>query len=312
MFEWHRAIQRMVNIIERQILRGVDDEIALIALARELGYSPFHVTRQFKNLTGMTFRNYLWLRRLAHSVVELRDSSNGILEIAVKYGFSSQEAYTRAFKRRFGVTPYAYRKTRTPLALQVRHITFDPYFLGVGESSVTKKELQQVAVSVVTLPAHKFLHVKNINATDYFGFWAAQEKLPGQDCDTICGLLDSISQKLDRVTGKIGEFDGQIGAWFFDENNKMGYAYGIRLPAGYSGELPKQMLCVDVPQRDYVSFSHPPFDYETIWGSVYGAVEKAIQCYDYANAGQTQDKSAFIYQIVNPKNTGYRVYVPIK
>ena len=204
MFEWHKTIQRMVNIIERQIDRGNDDRIALQALAKELGYSQFHVTRQFKNLTGMTFRKYLGLRRLAYSVVELRDSDNGVIDIAMKWGFSSQEAYTRAFKRNYGMTPCVYRQRKVPLILQVRHTTFDPYFLGLGESSMSKLELQSVSATVVTLPAHKFLHIRNQDAEDYFGFWALQEKIPGQDCDTVCGLLDSISDKLDRVTGKIG------------------------------------------------------------------------------------------------------------
>ncbi|KAF0194226.1 MAG: transcriptional regulator [Bacillota bacterium] len=312
MFEWHRTIQRMVNIIERQIGGGNDELIALQALARELGYSQFHVTRQFKNLTGMTFRKYLGLRRLAHSVVELRDSDNGIIDIAMKWGFSSQEAYTRAFKRDFGMTPSIYRQRKIPLVLQLRPITFDPYSLGLGESSMSKHELQSVSATVVTLPAHKFLHIRNQEAEDYFGFWALQEKIPGQDCDTICGLLDSISAKLDRVTGKIGEFDGQIGAWFFSESGKLGYAYGIRLPAHYAGELPKQMLCLDVPQRDYVVFSHPQFDYEVIWDSVFAAVNKAMEDYDYAASGNRQDRDAFSYQIVNPEHLGYRVYVPIK
>ena len=301
----------MVNIIEQEICKGSDDELALASLAGKLGYSQFHVTRQFKNLTGMTFRKYLGLRRLAHSVIALRDSDQGIIDIALNYGFSSQEAYTRAFKKSFGTTPCVYRQKPAPLVLQAMRTTFDPYFLGLGETSVSKSELKDIAVSVVTLPAHKFLHVKNIDATDYFGFWALQEAIPGQDCDTISGLLDSIGTKLDSVTGKIGEFDGQIGGWYFDESGRMGYFYGARLPADYSGELPKQMLCVDVPQRDYVAFSHPPFDYELIWGSVYDAVEDTMETYNYATTGHERDKSGFTYQVVSPEQLGYRIYVPI-
>lgn len=79
---------------------------------------------------------------------------------------------------------------------------------------MNKYELQEVTIAVLTLPAHKFLHVRNINADNYFGFWALQEKIPGQGCNIISGLLDSISGKLDSVTGKIGEFDGQIGGNF--------------------------------------------------------------------------------------------------
>lgn len=312
MFEWHKTIQRMVKIVEQQISRGADDDLTLKTLAGRLGYSRFHVTRQFKTLTGMTFRNYLGLRRLALSVMELRDSECGIIDIAMKYGFSSQEAYTRAFKKSFGITPCVYRHKPVPLVLQGVPVTFDPYFLGLGESSVNKTELQEIRVSVITLPAHKFLHLKNIGAKDYFSFWALQEHIPGQDCDTITGLLDSISSKLDSVTGKTGEFDGQIGGWYYDDAGQMGYCYGIRLPADYKGELPKQMQCVDIPQRDYLAISHPPFDYEKIWGSVYDAVERVKEEYDYTKAGQLLDMSGFTYQVVNPEHFGYRVYIPIK
>jgi AraC family transcriptional regulator len=63
-FEWRRTIQKMVNIIEIQLYNYFDDEITLSTLARELGYSQHHVTKQFKNLAGLTFRNYLRLRMI--------------------------------------------------------------------------------------------------------------------------------------------------------------------------------------------------------------------------------------------------------
>ena len=58
-FEWHKTIQEMVNIIEKQLDYNFDEEITLTSLAKELGYSKFHITKRFKSLTGMTFREYL-------------------------------------------------------------------------------------------------------------------------------------------------------------------------------------------------------------------------------------------------------------
>jgi AraC family transcriptional regulator len=310
-FEWHKTIQVMVDIIEKQLYYNFDEEITLTSLAKKLGYSKFHITKRFKSLTGMTFRDYLRLRRLAFSVIELRDTNNRIIDVAVKYGFCSQEAYTRAFKNSYGITPNEYRNKKMPLNLKSKHNTFDPYYLGIGESSMNKSELQEVTIGVLTLPAHKFLHIRNINADNYFGFWALQEKIPGQGCNTICGLLDSISGKMDSVTGKIGEFDGQIGGNFFDEAGKKGYVYGIRLPADYSCELPKQMLCIDVPQKEYMVFAHPPFDYEKIGGSVNQAVGNAVDQYDFAAAGYEHDKTAIIYHVHSPEHIGCRTYVPI-
>jgi AraC-like DNA-binding protein len=171
MFEWQRTIQRMVNIIEGQVQRGISDELALGALAKELNYSPYHVTRRFKLLTGITFRSYLRLRRLAHSVAELRDSDRRILDIALKYGFSSQEAFSRTFKEAFGLTPGEYRLTKPPLVLHAKSNIFDPYFLHLGENSVTKKELQPVETAILTMPAHRFLFIKMSRqiATSPFG-----------------------------------------------------------------------------------------------------------------------------------------------
>lgn len=312
MFEWHKTIQKMINTIEEELDYGDSDEIALTVLSQKLGYSKYHVTKHFKALTGITFRNYLRLRRLAYSVVELRDTKQRIIEIAIKYGFSSQEAYTRAFKAAYGLTPNEYRKRKMPLMLKNKQNIFDPYYLGIGESSMNKNELQEVSIKEVTLPAHKFLHIKNIGAHDYFEFWKLQEGIPGQDCNTICGLLDSISGALDSITGKIGEFDGQIGGIFYDETGKSGYAYGIRLRADYRGELPKQMLCIDVPKRDYIAFSHGTFDYGKIGASVCTAVDDAFNNYDFEANGYIQDKSAVVYQIHNPERVGYRLYVPVK
>lgn len=312
MFEWHRTIQRMVNIIEGQVQRGVSDELALGALAKELNYSPYHVTRRFKLLTGMTFRSYLRLRRLAYSVAELRDSDRRVLDIALKYGFSSQEAFSRAFKEAFGLTPGDYRLTKPPLVLHAKSNIFDPYFLHLGENSVTKKELQPVEAAIVTMPAHRFLFIKNAQADSYFAFWNLQEKVPGQDCDTITGLLDSISSKLDSVTGGIGVFDGQIGAYWYTQEGKKAYAYGIRLPVDFQGQLPLQMESRELPQRDYLVISHPPFAYEEIGASVFHAVEEALAQYDFNSTDFLLDKTAFTYQIHNPEHLGYRLYVPLK
>ena len=44
----------------------------------------------------------------------------------------------------------------------------------------------------MTIPAHKFLHVKTMRKQRVLGLLAEAEPHPGQDCETVCGLLDSI------------------------------------------------------------------------------------------------------------------------
>ena len=53
----------------------------------------------------MPLRDYLRRRRLSFALLEVRDTQRSFLDIAVDYGFGSHEAFTRAFKQMFGVTP---------------------------------------------------------------------------------------------------------------------------------------------------------------------------------------------------------------
>lgn len=65
--------------------------------------------------------------------------------------------------------------------------------------------------------------------------------------------------------------------------------YGVRLPADYAGEVPSQMLLIDVPEGEYIVFEHGPFDFETENHVVEAKIEKAMQEFDYAAAGYCLD-----------------------
>ena len=60
---------------------------------------------------------------------------------------------------------------------------------------------QEVKTYFVTIPAHKYLHIRNYESIGYWDFWQKQSRIPEQDCDTICGLLESIPHKLDDAGG---------------------------------------------------------------------------------------------------------------
>ncbi len=79
----------------------------------------------------MSFREYLRRRRLAFALIEVRDSTRDLLEIALDYGFSSHEAFTRAFKEAYGINPSEYRKKPIPFVLRTKITPFDRYFLGM-------------------------------------------------------------------------------------------------------------------------------------------------------------------------------------
>ena len=286
MAQWHRNIQDIITIIDACIRAQQDEALTLRALAQKLGYSEYYTSRKFRELAGMTLRDYLRLRRLAFALRDVRDSDAGILDIAVKYGFSSNEAFTHAFKKAYGVSPSAYRGAPGPVVLQTILRPFDCYLMEGASNMNETQNAGEVQTYFVHIPAHKFLHIENRESNGYWDFWQKQALIPGQNCETICGLLESIRGKLDDDGG---EYAGQVMGYLNDATGRLcdwGYlrteCYGARLPADYRGEVPAQMLLTDIPEGEYLVFEHGPFDYEQECRTVEEKVEAAMRDFDYA------------------------------
>ena len=169
----------------------------------------------------MRVKDYLRYRKMAFALKEVRDSDKSIVDIAYDYGFSSHEAFTRAFKTMYGVAPSTYRKHPAPVVLRTKINPFDRYFFGLGEIGMMKST-DDVKIYLVTIPAHKFMHIKNYESNGYWDFWQKQSLIPGQDCETVCGLLDSIKGKLDDEGGsEANGGSGQIMAYLNDPAGRL-------------------------------------------------------------------------------------------
>lgn len=291
MHEWEKQVQSIVDEIDRCIENYNGEAPTLRFLSRRLGYSEFYTTRKFKEITGMQFRDYLRKRKLAFALKEVRDTQKSFLEIAFDYGFSSHEAFTRAFKSTYGITPSDYRKNPMPVVLRTKIHPFDRYFLGFGEIGMIKST-NGLKIYLVTIPAHKFLHIENFESNGYWDFWQKQSQIAGQDCETIGGLLDSIKGKLDdhggsesnsgggQVMGYISKPEGRLCDWGFPRTE----CYGARLPNDYNGIVPPQMKMLDVPEGEYMVFEHGPFDYEQENRSIEEQIEKAMTEFQASDA----------------------------
>lgn len=298
MKEWERSIQDIVLEMDKSIRAQNDEALTLASLASYLGYTESYVSRKFREISGMQLRDYLRYRRLAFALKDIRDTRDGILDIAVRYGFSSHEAFTRAFKEAYGMAPSQYRQHPIPVVLRTIIKPFDCYLLGIGGTGMVQST-ESIKVYFVTIPAHRFLHIRNYESIGYWDFWQKQSAIPGQDCETICGLLDSIQGKLDDMGGSeadaasgqlmafINEPEGRICSWGIP----LAEAYGVRLPADYAGPVPQQMQLMDVPEGEYIVFEHGPFDFETENQQVEAEIEQAMKDFDYGKSGYELDKS---------------------
>ena len=185
MYEWQKQIQMMIDEIDSCIKNYQDEALTLYTLSQRHGYSKYYMSRKFKEISGMKLREYLRQRKLAFALKEIRDSEKSILKIALDYGFSSHEAFTRAFKATYGRTPSAYRKQPDPVILRTKINPFDRYLLGLDELGEINSA-KAVKTYFVTIPAHKFLFIENRESNGYWDFWQKQSQIPGQDMDSIC------------------------------------------------------------------------------------------------------------------------------
>jgi len=87
----------------------LDEDLSLEALAGQAGLSAFHLHRVFSAAAGETPKQFTLRLRLARASAMLLTTSDSVLDIALECGFQSHEAFCRAFRRRFRMTPSVYR-----------------------------------------------------------------------------------------------------------------------------------------------------------------------------------------------------------
>lgn len=81
------------------------EALRLDDVARSCGLSKFHLARAFGTVTGMSVMAYVRARRLSEAARTLAAGDANILTVALDAGYGSHEAFTRAFRDRFGITP---------------------------------------------------------------------------------------------------------------------------------------------------------------------------------------------------------------
>lgn len=100
-----RAVKRAIAHIDTNI----GSNLEVFELAKAAGLSMFHFCRVFKRETGLSVHQFVLERRLACARQMLLGTNEKIASIALECGFSSQSHLTTAFRKRYAVTPRAFR-----------------------------------------------------------------------------------------------------------------------------------------------------------------------------------------------------------
>jgi AraC family transcriptional regulator len=116
------VLERLNQAMEH-IEHDLHESVDVVELARIAATSEYHLRRMFSALAGMPLSEYVRRRRLTVAGAEVLAGSETLLEIAVRYGYGSGEAFARAFRAMHGVGPGEARRTGAALVSQPR-LTF--------------------------------------------------------------------------------------------------------------------------------------------------------------------------------------------
>ncbi|WP_309119443.1 AraC family transcriptional regulator [Paenibacillus sp.] len=139
--DWVDRMNRAIGYIEEHMLEEIDyEDVAKVACC-----SVYHFQRMFSFITNVPLSEYVRRRRLTLAAFELQRGKAKVIDIALKYGYESPEAFARAFLNLHGTTPTAARNSGTPLRAYPR-ISFQISIQGVVGMKYRIEEAEAFAV----------------------------------------------------------------------------------------------------------------------------------------------------------------------
>ena len=105
----YRKLNRL-STITGYIRENYTKELSLEMVADRFGYSPSYLSRMFRKYAHTNYKTYLQNVRIEYGFQEFANTDHTIGEIALNNGFPNQKAFTREFKKKYGILPSEYRR----------------------------------------------------------------------------------------------------------------------------------------------------------------------------------------------------------
>jgi AraC-like DNA-binding protein/predicted transcriptional regulator YdeE len=118
---WFEMINKATDYIEEHITEDIDLE----DIAKKCHVSYHYFSKTFTMITGYTLKEYIRNRRITLASYEVSNTDHRILDIGIKYGYSSNEAFSRAFKKIHGINPSQARKEHVTVYTHFPVLTYE-------------------------------------------------------------------------------------------------------------------------------------------------------------------------------------------
>ena len=205
------------------------DPLTLEQIAVIGGVSRFHMVRAFAAATGLSVMRYVRTRRLSEAARALAGGAPDILHLALDADYGSHEAFTRAFREHFGVTPETVRGLAKLDTLQLQEpIIMDSTVI----DNLQPPRFETGKALLVAGPGERYT-------------WESGAAIPGQ--------WQRFHQKVDEIPHRVGKVAYGV-CCNGDDSGNFDYIAGVEV-SDFSG-LPREFSRVRIPEQRYAVFSH--------------------------------------------------------
>jgi AraC family transcriptional regulator len=205
------------------------EPITLEDIAAVCKISAFHLTRSFAATMGLSLMRYVRARRMSEAAKQLAQGADDILRVALDAGYGSHEAFTRAFREQFGLTPEQVRAQG--------HVNNIPIVEAIAMNST----------STVDLAPPRFETQRPML------FAGLVER---HDCQSPAGIPD----QWQRFAPYIGMIPTQVGKvaygviYNFDSDSNFDYLCGVEV--SNASLLPQGLTSLQIAAQKYAIFTH--------------------------------------------------------
>jgi AraC family transcriptional regulator len=236
--------------------RNSNQALSLREIADACGVSRSHLAAAFGTASGQPVMKYLRARRLSAAAQALAAGATDILTVALDSGYASHEAFTRAFRDHFGVTPDSLRERGTLEGLA----TVSPIEFKLPA------DVRIASPHIVTEPMLRFVGLAQPCS---FGETA---KIPAQ-WQRFMEFYEAVDHKRAEIPVGIAQPADDDGR----------FTYMCAVEVSRFGARPKLLTEIEIPSRTYAVFDHSGHvstiyaTYTAIWNEALPATGRALE-----------------------------------
>ncbi|MDM5314792.1 AraC family transcriptional regulator [Fictibacillus sp. b24] len=246
------SLQRMndaLNYIEENLA----DDIDYKEIAKRAYCSEYHFKRMFSFLAGVPLSEYIRRRRLTSAAFELANGETKVIDLAVKYGYRSPDAFTKAFQQLHGITPSEARRNGHSLKAFPR-MSFQLSVKGGNEMNY--RIVEKEAFRIVGMKKRVPLIFEGVNP-EIAAMWQSL------NMDTINELKQLSNIEPKGLISASTNFSERVA-----ENSKLDHYIG----AATTNECPGHLANLEVAASTWAVFEAVgpfPETLQNVWGRIY-------------------------------------------